>query len=112
MCGNIYPDGDMEIIGGDDFAFDVKFSVDDQPAEFSEGDTAEMVIHDGEHETVRPAMSIDGDVASFYLPSGYTESLLKDGARASYYQYCIRVNWSNGGRHTPVCRKALKVVRC
>lgn len=113
MSNNIFPDNSIEIIGGDDFSFSVDFKTDGEPCEFTDSDIVEMLIHDdGDDEIILKAKQVENNTASFYLSGELTQSLLRDGMNESYYDYCIRVNWSNGSRNTPIYRKTLKIMRC
>lgn len=104
-------DGSIEIIAGDDFTFNVNFSMDGNEVVFTDGDRVEMLIH-GYTEDIVPATKIEGNIATFYLNSELTTSLLIENRMSCSYRYCIRVIWGTGGQHTPIHRKTLIIKRC
>lgn len=108
---NVFPDYSIELIAGEDLTLNVNFRLNGNEAVFSDGDTAEMLIH-GDDERVIPARKTENNIATFYLPSELTQELLKDGDDESYYEYCIRVKWASNGQHIPIHRKSLTVKRC
>lgn len=110
MCGKKYIE-EIKLIGGDDFAFEVEFTFDDETAALSEGDTVEAIIHDGDEEIILPSKPIKGNIAPFYLSGEFTASLMKN-ENASYYEFCVRINRANGEKHTPIHRFPLIVRRC
>lgn len=108
----MYDDKNLTIIAGDDFTIGVNFMYDGETAVFEDGDTAEMLIHAENDEIIIKANKVSDNTAFFYLSSETTQSLLRDYETESCYDYCIRVNWANRGRHTPIHRKMLTVKRC
>ena len=108
---DVINESNITVIAGDDLTLNVDFRLNGNEVVFADGDTAEMLIH-GDEEKIIPASSTENNIATFYLSSELTQSLLRDGEDESYYEYCISVKWASRGKHTPIHRKSLTVKRC
>lgn len=103
---------DIVIISGDDFTLGVDFfDENNAPFDLLEGDKCELVIHCGNNEKNFAPSEQSGNTAKFFL-SGEVTRFLRDNRNSGMFEYCIRINFADGTRHTAIHRRKLTIERC
>ncbi len=105
--------GEFFTVAGDDFCFVAEITnMDDTPASLSDDDKVYVVIHGGQGDFRIEPVKRSGNIYSFYLPGDTTLKMLPGGRDLCSYDLCLKIDFSNGSKSTPVLRQPFFVGRC
>ena len=103
---------ELSVISGDDIVFNVDFCFENGDSfDFSDGKTAEMLLHFGNTEEIFKPISYENNIAQFYLSGADTKRLFEANPSGVFY-ICVKVVFPDGTQNTPIYRKPFFIERC